>query len=245
MSDALSAFAKGGCGCLAAALLGGVVIATIGGSFRMDLGGAVIVGLFGGGLGFALHSAHERGRRAGQLGIASGATPANPPPMPRTARPRPFTSRWKEDAAISVADALAEIVERHWRGESPDLRYSETGSLEVTFLPREGTTPLRLLLVADVEADEVVVHFDGPRGEVVMHGGAWRGDAAPNAHLRRTHDFVQNILDERIVYVFDATDGHRFVERDEVAQRLASAPNALVRSWTGSLDRGDLHAGRG
>lgn len=244
MSDALSAILKGGCGCLGAAALAGLGCAAIGGTVRYDLGGLALVGLIGGGFGLALHRAYERGKRDGMLGASSGATASNPPPMPRTARPRPFVSRWDADAPISVADALAEIVERHWRGESPELRYGEAGRLEVSFLARERATPLRLVLLADVEADEVVVRFHGPRGDVVMHGGAWRGDAAPNAHLRRVHDFVQNFFDEQVAYVCDARGEHKFVERDALAACIANDPTAVVRSWNGTLARGDLHAGR-
>ncbi len=238
MGDASTAFLKGGLGCLGAAILGGSVCGAIGGNFRIDLGGIILVGLAGGALGLALHTAYERGRRDALLGTATDTTPTEAALTAPTSRAIPFTSRWSADSAISVADALAEVVERQWRGESPVLRHLGHGSLEVTFRPRERASALCLRLVADAEADEVVVRFQGPRGEAVLHGGPWRGDFASNAHLRKTYDFVQDLLEERVVYVFDSRGAHRFVTRGEVPRCIAVDPSGLVRSWNGSLDRG-------
>ena len=70
-------------------------------------------------------------------------------------------------------------------------------------------------------------------GKTIEHG-----DFASNAHLRKTYDFVQDLLEERVVYVFDSRGAHRFVTRGEVPRCIAVDPSGLVRSWNGSLDRG-------
>ena len=56
------AFVKGGCGCLIVFLVLGLVATLFGGTMYIDLGGAVILFVIGGGLGLAYLAIYSKGR---------------------------------------------------------------------------------------------------------------------------------------------------------------------------------------
>lgn len=59
-----SAFVKGGCGCLLGFLAVGFLIVLVGGRMHIDLGGAVLLFLIGGGIGLLVLWIYNKGRQA-------------------------------------------------------------------------------------------------------------------------------------------------------------------------------------
>ena len=55
------AFAKGGCGCIAAFLVIGLLCVLVGGHMRLDLGGAIMLFVIGGVIGLVVHAIYKRG----------------------------------------------------------------------------------------------------------------------------------------------------------------------------------------
>lgn len=75
MGDRSTAFVRGGCGCLLGTIVLGLFVALMGGRFRMDAGGALLLFLIGGVVGLIFLAGYNRGRRAG---------PSPPPPIQAT-----------------------------------------------------------------------------------------------------------------------------------------------------------------
>lgn len=63
MENGGSAFVKGGCGCIVAFLVVGLLAVSFGGSMHIDLVGAILLFLIGGVIGLVLLAAYNRGRR--------------------------------------------------------------------------------------------------------------------------------------------------------------------------------------
>jgi hypothetical protein len=66
MAEAGKAFVKGGCGCLVGFVAIGLFTTVIGGSMRIDIGGAVLLFLVGGILGLVVLSIYREGVREGK-----------------------------------------------------------------------------------------------------------------------------------------------------------------------------------
>ncbi len=64
MGEKTSSFVKGGCGCLIAFALLGAMAALLGGSARIDLGGALCLFVFGGLLGLVVLLIYNQGKAA-------------------------------------------------------------------------------------------------------------------------------------------------------------------------------------
>ena len=58
------AFVKGGCGCLIAFFVIGLFMVLIGGHMRIDIGGAILLFVIGGGLGLIYRSVYNKGRNS-------------------------------------------------------------------------------------------------------------------------------------------------------------------------------------
>ena len=58
-----AAFAKGGCGCLLAFLLIGMLFVMVGGSMHIDAGGAILLFVIGGVIGLIVLAIYNKGRR--------------------------------------------------------------------------------------------------------------------------------------------------------------------------------------
>ena len=57
---------KGGCGCLAAFLVVGLLFVMCGGSMRIDIGGAIMLFVIGGILGLIVYAIFNKGYRRGR-----------------------------------------------------------------------------------------------------------------------------------------------------------------------------------
>ena len=229
----------GGCGvgafgCLGLTVMFGLLSSLSGGTFRIDLGGVLLVMGVGGVLGLIVAASYQSGRdsvlskkgrgqsaqRGGQRSPKKGLSPPLRP----------------SGAAATVSDALLQLVHERLDAYYPELRYLDGGALEATFVPRNPGDPQRLVLRAEHDSDVVSTHYHGPRGEVVMRSGAWRDEHAPNAHLRQLHDFVDSFLSGRLLYVHDERDGHRFLTPEEAASVRKVTPTVLVRAWGAQSD---------
>jgi hypothetical protein len=62
MGEKGSAFLKGGAGCLVAFIVLGLLAVMIGGSFHMDVGGAVLLFIIGGVIGMVVLWIYNKGR---------------------------------------------------------------------------------------------------------------------------------------------------------------------------------------
>ena len=62
MSEQGEAFVKGGCGCLIGFVVLGLSCALVGGRFRIDLGGAVMLFVIGGVIGLIVLAIYNKGR---------------------------------------------------------------------------------------------------------------------------------------------------------------------------------------
>jgi hypothetical protein len=65
MDDNVSAFVKGGCGCLAAFAVLAVLAVLFGGTAHIDLGGAACLFVLGGAVGLIVLTIYRRGYREG------------------------------------------------------------------------------------------------------------------------------------------------------------------------------------
>ncbi len=64
MSDGKgSAFLKGGCGCLVAFLVIGLIFVLVGGSMHIDVGGAILLFVVGGVIGLVILAVYNKGQR--------------------------------------------------------------------------------------------------------------------------------------------------------------------------------------
>ena len=63
MAEKGSAFAKGGCGCLIAFAMLGLLAVLVGGSVHIDIGGAVLLFVIGGIVGLIVLSIYNKGKR--------------------------------------------------------------------------------------------------------------------------------------------------------------------------------------
>lgn len=63
MGEKGNAFAKGGCGCLVGFVVLGLLVALLGGSFHIDLGGAIMLFVIGGVVGLIYLSIYNKGKR--------------------------------------------------------------------------------------------------------------------------------------------------------------------------------------
>ena len=66
MGEKGTAFAKGGCGCLIAFAVTGVLVALVGGNVHIDLGGACLLFVIGGVIGLIVLTIYNKGRRDAQ-----------------------------------------------------------------------------------------------------------------------------------------------------------------------------------
>lgn len=62
MGEKSEAFGKGGCGCLIAFFVIGLFFVAIGGSMHIDIGGAIMLFVIGGGIGLAVLTVYNKGR---------------------------------------------------------------------------------------------------------------------------------------------------------------------------------------
>ncbi len=63
MGEKGSAFAKGGCGCLAAFAAFALVAIVLGGSAHIDIGGAILLFVIGGVIGVIVLAIYNKGKR--------------------------------------------------------------------------------------------------------------------------------------------------------------------------------------
>jgi hypothetical protein len=63
MAEKGAAFVKGGCGCLVAFLVIGLLVALLGGRVNIDIGGAIALFVIGGILGLIVLAVYNKGRR--------------------------------------------------------------------------------------------------------------------------------------------------------------------------------------
>jgi len=63
-----ASFAKGGCGCLLAFLIGGLFVVVLGGRVHLDVGGALMLFLVGGVIALMVRAGYIRGQRDGLAG---------------------------------------------------------------------------------------------------------------------------------------------------------------------------------
>jgi hypothetical protein len=68
MGDKGQAFARGGCGCLAALVALGLLFLLVGGNFHIDIGGAIMLFVLGGLFGLFVLAVYNRGRRDADRG---------------------------------------------------------------------------------------------------------------------------------------------------------------------------------
>jgi len=57
------AFLKGGCGCIVAFLVIGLLVVAVGGSMHIDIGGAILLFVIGGIIGLIVLAIYNKGRR--------------------------------------------------------------------------------------------------------------------------------------------------------------------------------------
>jgi hypothetical protein len=60
------AFVKGGCGCIVAFLVIGLLFVAVGGSMHVDIGGAILLFVIGGVIGLVVQAVYSRGYREGR-----------------------------------------------------------------------------------------------------------------------------------------------------------------------------------
>jgi len=58
-----TAFAKGGCGCLIAFVVIGLLVALVGGNVHIDIGGAILLFVIGGIIGLIVLAVYNKGKQ--------------------------------------------------------------------------------------------------------------------------------------------------------------------------------------
>lgn len=236
------AWLRGGLGCIAVFVIGGILTALAGGYFYLDLGGVAILFVLGGLAGLAVNWLYENGRVEGlaeaKRGLADGNRDgADGIEKPSGRRRVPtFEAPWGEETPATVADAIARITEVYWLRDYPEMRFHERG-VTVTFRSRGVEDDRVLEIEASEETDSVKIWLRDDLGEVFAAAGSWRFTGSPNADQKQAFEFVESILMEDVVHTLTSDGKHLNLPAAELEARTADDPGLRVRSWNGHLDR--------
>ena len=211
----------------------GFVVALVGGQVHVNLVGLICLGLTGGVIGRFILAAYEAGRQDEADGPASASTPA-PPQRPR---PTPFTWAWgPQEEPPTNRKALETFSRVTWARLHHGLAVEET----VTVATLEAPSPAEMTLRVEAREgeEEVIVRLTDELGEVFSPTGPWRGSDGPNAGLAAMHGVVERLRQERLIHALRSDGEHALIPADELSKLIERDPDARVRSWLGTHDRG-------
>lgn len=228
-----SAFVTGCFGAPIVFLGFGLFVALFGGQVHVNLLGLIFLGLTGGVIGRFMLAAYEAGRQDEAAGPASASAPA----PPRRPRPIPFTWAWgPQEEPPTNREALETFSRVTWARLRHGLAVEET----MTVATLEAPSPVEMTLRVEAREgeDEVIVRLTDELGEVFSPTGPWRGSDGPNAGLAAMHGVVERLRHGRPIHALGSDGEHALVPADELSGLIERDPDARVRSWLGTHDRG-------